>query len=282
MKKIIIFSIIIIAHLSLTIICNAETTENSINKLYLDYKKILYSENNQDLAIDYAINILKKAPESVEAYRTMTIIRDIEVTEKLRQKYNNLMDLYFKNLNDINSNTAEKIVLIRLILMGFYKFKSHEDSREKDKICDKTLLKIKNECKNKNYSAIALHILFLSQFKGEECMKEFLRDYPNHPAIPYVDLELNVGIHWLNYTSEIEAKKGLEKAQIYLKKYSDVITPDGPRFVLGIYSLIATFYSRLNDRENALKYYNLIKNECPTDPDLTEIENEIKNIKNKH
>ena len=91
MKKIILFSIIIIVHLSLTIICYAETAENSINKLFLDYKKILYSENNQDIAIDYAIDILKKAPESIEAYRTMTIIRDIEVTEKLRQKYNNLI-----------------------------------------------------------------------------------------------------------------------------------------------------------------------------------------------
>lgn len=282
MKKIILFSIIIIAHLSLTVICNAETTEISINKLYLDYKKILYSENNQDLAIDYAINILKKAPESVEAYRTMTIIRDIEVTEKLRQKYNNLMELYFKNLNEINSNTAEKIILIRLILMCFYNFKSYEEVREKDIICDEALLKIKNECKNKNYSAIALQILFLSQSKGENRMKEFLRDFPKHPAVPYVDLELNLVSHWLNYTSEIEAKKGLEKAHKFLETYPNIITPDGPRFTLSIYGFISTFYARINDRENAMKYYNLIKTECPTYPDLTEIENEIKDMKNKH
>jgi len=269
-----IILIIVISILSSTD-CNAQTHEISINDLYKEFKKIIDSKENQDIAIDRAIEILTKSPESIEAYITLTEIRDIEVTDKLRQKYNHLMNQYFSSLNEINSNTAEKIILIRLILMGFYNFKSHEDSQEKDKICDATLIKIKNECNNKNYSALALKILFLSSFKGDECRKEFLKDYPNHPAIPYIELELGVGNCWVNN----EPEKGLDEAQKFLKKYSNIITPDGSRLTLTVYGFMSIFYARLKDYSNATKYMNLIKNECPTHPDLPEIEKEINNIK---
>ena len=268
-----IILIIIISILS-SVDCNAQTHEISINELYRDFKKIIDSKENQDIAIDRAIEILTKSPESIEAYRTLTVIRDIEVTDKLRQKYNSLMNQYFSSLNEINSNTAEKIILIRLILMNFYNFKSHEDSKDKDKICDETLIKIKNECNNKNYSALALKILFLSSFKGDECRKEFLKDYPNHPAIPYIELELSVGNCWVNN----EPEKGLDEAQKFLKKYPNIITPEGSRLELDVYSYIVSFYVKLKDSENALKYYNLIKTECPTHPDLPDLEVEINKI----
>ncbi len=267
--------LIIIINVLSSLDCIAQTNEISINDLYRDFNKIIDSKENQDIAIDRAIEILTKSPESIEAYRTLTVIRDIEVTDKLRQKYNSLFTKYFSNLNDIESNTAEKLILIRLILMCFYDFKSHEDSQKKDKICDETLIKMKNECENKNYSALALKILFLSKFKGDECRKEFIKNYPNHPAIPYVELDLYVANHWVNN----EPTKGLEEAQKILKKYPAVITPDGPRFALSVYGFMSTFYARLKDYNNAIKYFNLIKDECPLYPDLPELEQEINEIK---
>ncbi len=265
---------IFVIYLAVTTNCCAQTNETSINNLYIEYSKLINSHENQDVAIDRAIEILKKSPESIEAYCTLTMLRDIEVNDKLRQKFNDLMNQYFSSLNDINSNTAEKIILIRLILMGFYKFKSHEDSQEKDKICDETLIKIKNECINKNYSALALGILFLSKFKGDECRKEFIKSYPNNPAVPYIKLELSVGNCWVND----EPEKGLDEAQKFLKKYPNIITPEGSRLELDVYSYIVSFYVKLKDSENALKYYNLIKTECPTHPDLPDLETEINKI----
>jgi len=276
MSKIYFRIIVIIIYLLSSINCNAQTHEISINDLYRDFKKIIDSKENQDIAIERAIEILRKSPESIEAYMTLTVIRDIEVTDKLRQKYNILMNQYFSSLNEVNSNTAEKIILIRLILMGFYNFKSHEDSQEKDKICDETLIKMKNACNNKNYSALALKILFLSKFKGDECRKEFLKDYPNHPAIPYIELELSVGNCWVNN----EPEKGLDEAQKFLEKYSNIITPEGSRLALDVYSYIVSFYVKLKNNESALKYYNLIKAECSTHPDLPDLEAEINKINN--
>lgn len=276
MNKIILkIILIIIINILSSLDCIARTNEISINDLYRDFNKIIDSKENQDIAIDRAIEILTKSPESIEAYSTLTVIRDIEITDKLHQKFDSLMNKYFSNLNDIESNTAEKIILIRLILMCFYDFKSYEEVREKDKICDETLLKIKNLCSNKNYSALALKILFLSKFKGDECREEFIKEYPNHLAVPYVELELNVGNCWVNN----EPMKGLDEAQKFLKKYPDIITPDGPKLALTVYGFMSIFYARLKDYNNAIKYFNLIKTECPTHPDLPEIEKEINEIK---
>ena len=267
--------LIIIINILFSLDCIAQTNEISINDLYKNFKKIIDSKENQGIAIDCAIEILQKAPESIEAYRTLTVVRDIEVTDKLHQKFDSLVNKYFSSLNDIESNTAEKLILIRLMLMCFYDFKSYEEVREKDKICDETLIKMKNECRNKYYSALALKILFLSKFKGEKCMKEFIEEYPNHPAIPYVELELNVGSYWINN----EPDKGLEAAQKFLKKYPNIITPDGSRLTLDVYSVITIFYAKLKDHNNAIKYFNLIKTEFPTHPDLPELEKEISEIK---
>lgn len=267
--------LVIIINILPSLDCIAQTNEISINDLYRNFNKIIDSKENQDIAIDHAIEILQKAPESIEAFRTLTVIRDIEVTDALRQKYNSLFAQYFSELNDTNSNTAEKLILIRLILMCFYDFKSYEEVWGKDKICDETLIKIKNECNNKNYSALALKILFLNQKKGEDYMREFIEEYSDHPAIPYVELELNIVGCWINN----EPTKGLEEAQKILKKYSTLITPDGPRFALSVYGFMSTFYARLKDYNNAFKYFNLIKAECPLHPDLPEIEKEINEIK---
>ncbi|HBG48985.1 MAG TPA: hypothetical protein DDW90_05690 [Cyanobacteria bacterium UBA9971] len=276
MNKIILkIILIVIISILLSVNCNAQTNETSVNKLYNEFIKIINSKKNQDIAIDQAIEILNKEPEAIEAYRVLTIIRDVEVTNELRQKYNSLFSKYFSELNDINSKTAEKLILIRLILMCFYNFKSYEEVREKDKICDEILIKMKNECNNKSFSALALQILFLNQQKGEDYMREFINDYPNHPALPYVELELYIVNCWINN----EPTKGLEEAQKILKKYSTVITPDGPRFALSVYGFMSTFYARLKDYNNAIKYFNLIKDECPTHPDLPEIEKEINEIK---
>lgn len=269
-----IYLIIIIIFFSI-LPSNAQTNKTSINNLYKEYRIIIDSQKNQDIAIDRAIEILKKEPESIEAFRTLTVIRDIEVTDALRQKYNNLFSQHFSEFNNINSNTAEKLILIRLILMCFYDFKSYEEVWEKNKICDETLIKMKNECSNKNYSALALKLLFLNQKKGDEYRKEFLKEYPNHTAIPYIELELSVGNCWFNN----EPAKGLDEAQKFLKKYPNIITPDGPRLALTVYGSISIFYARLKDYNNAIKYFNLIKTECPLHPDLHEIEKEINEIK---
>ena len=101
MNKIILkIILIVIISILLSVNCNAQTNETSVNKLYNEFIKIINSKKNQDIAIDQAIEILNKEPEAIEAYRVLTIIRDVEVTNELRQKYNSLFSKYFSELND--------------------------------------------------------------------------------------------------------------------------------------------------------------------------------------
>lgn len=250
----------------------------SVNELFAKFDKLVREQKSLELAVDYAIEILKNHPASIEAYfviNDLFYIGNDKVSDELMNKYELLKSNHWNDLNNIENNVAEKIVFMNLVFKSFYHYDRFEEAINNNDICDSALRKIKTDCSNKLYAMLATVTLFKNRKTRNEEIKYFIQNFPDHPAIFYAEYMLNV----LTCLENKEPQKGLEQANIYLKKYGEINTPRNYKFKYEAYSAMVSFYIQLKDQENAHLYYNLILKGCPGHYDMPGLREEMELLK---
>ncbi len=237
----------------------ATTVEVHINQLFTDIQKIIcspsedYTTNNMHVALDYSVEVLRIAPGSLAAYCTLgqyDFTLKYRFGDKAKEKYKRLKDKYINEIENFNDDVAEKLIFMTLL----YEFDPENDKNYaiNRKKCLEALKKMKDECQNKDYAALALAILLDRRY--DKYNEEFIRRYPNHPAIPLIELGNSMSE---NYQDSIE--KILKLAE----KHKNVVMPDGIPFKVDCYSAVSSFYYEIGNKEMAHKYFEKIEKEYP-------------------
>ncbi|MEZ7893242.1 MAG: tetratricopeptide repeat protein [Candidatus Wallbacteria bacterium] len=244
------------------------TEETSLEALYKDFNNTLlhfddgkpYSEYCQDISklMELAVKIIEKNPGSYEAYDTLLGLPSEFnlISEEPRQYYKKLKEECYADLSDVNKNMAAKIVFMRITyLWGEF---AHCDE-DICKSCVDNLKKMKNECIDKNYAALATASLFDFYTTGldkNDYRKEFLEKFPKHPAV--CDVKLNIAFD--NYENK-KYRECIEEINKLLNEYKN--DKNFEIFELPCYHGLGLCYIELNDIETARKYLDLILQKAP-------------------
>lgn len=292
MKKIkyIIFALLLILININFSFAQTDTDEVAVKEMYKDFFTLgCYIVNGPEPGacdeydnkmlklIDVAIQILKTSPNSLEAYNALLFFpNSFEVfTDVVVNKYKELKAQCYEGLNDPDTNTAEKLFFMHLTNIYHGSLEPGEKHSELFNKCMDGLKKMKNECKNKDYQALATGALF-NEGKIEDCRIEFLKKFPDHLAIPYVKLHI-IGDYYINENYE----KCIEELNLLLNQYKDTTTPEGWKFEVCCYELFAGCYARLRDFPTAQKYLTLIEEKSPNNPEIKTIRNIIESVQSQ-
>jgi hypothetical protein len=272
--------VMIIIAINIILNCNtvySQTVETDINKTYKEFQALAYKindpkdgykyNNQSHKFIEYAIDIIKKSPSSTEAFYTLiTFPGSLNfITNEPENIYQQLKEKYLNTLNDPDTNSAEKIVFMNLTLLYPTELdRSTDDEELKNKLdsCYNGLKKMANDSKNEAYRALATMVLASNI---PEYWKKFVENFPVHPCISEIKLNL---LHYENYTNNTNYEKTIEETNKLLNEYKEIILPDGWKFEISCYELIAVCYVKLKDFENARKYLNLIEKNASGDSQL--------------
>ena len=258
----IILTILIITQFSSAVFAqdSTETTgEVYVNQLFTNLQQIIsspseeYTEQNMHKAMDYSVEILKLAPGSLAAYCTLgqyDFTLKYRFGDKAKEKYKQLKDKYLNEIENFNDDVAEKLIFMTLL----YEFDPENDKNYaiNRKKCLDVLKKMKDECQNNDYAALALAILL--DRKYDKYNEEFMRRYPNHPAIPLIELGNSMSENY---------QESIEKILKLAEKHKDVVMPDGIPFKVDCYSAVSSFYYEIGNKEMAQKYFEKIEKEYP-------------------
>lgn len=270
----IILTILIIIQFS-SVACAQDTIETTVevhvNQLFTNLQRIIsspleeYTVQNMHKAMDYSIEILKIAPGTLAAYCTLgqyDFTLKYRFGDKAKEKYKQLKYKYLDDLENFNDDVAERLIFMTLL----YEFDPENDKNyAKNRVkCLETLKKMKDECQNKDYAALALAILL--DRRHDKYNEEFMQRYPNHPAIPLIELG--------NAMSE-NYQESIEKILKLAEKYKDVIMPDGIPFKVDCYSAVSSFYYEIGNKEMAQKYFEKIEKEHPDYIYLNELKEKL-------
>lgn len=282
--KLLIFTLFIIFNVFLLSFAHAnEIDEIIVNKMYNNIRQFLIPSDNDyengttftkvDLAMDYAVEILKKFPCSCEAYSTLAHFRNgVSYSYgNALNKYLAMKKKYINSLDDLETDIAEKLLFMAILQRsnpGTSSLSSETLKKEHD-IAVTGLIKMKDECQNKDYAALATKILFYE--KGLDYEYEFLKKFPNHPAIPFVKLAIATS----SICVEKDYDKGIDEINKLLEKYSNFMTPDGWKFEIACYEILVLAYAWKKEPENAKKYFDIINQTVPDYPNLSSIANQI-------
>jgi len=247
------------------------TDEVSVNPIYKEAMKILKkdfplntfeSEKWKDISVatDYAVEIIKKSPRSLEAY---SIINSIGPS----QKWNN--DNAFKNfylkwrekiLNDPGTpddDGAEKLIFLRVAIFAESEFTETDYIYEKNrKNYFEYLKKMKNECTNKEYAALALAALSFG--KKNTYREEFLNKYSDHPAAFLVQFAM-LG----EKTYDNKYDEYLAELNKLMQQYKDTEMPGGWKFEYDCHSAFVWAYCAMNEKEKAQNSLSIIEKNVP-------------------
>jgi len=255
--------------------------ETEINTLYKTVKSIIYEkidisnrpdvdEKKAEAAINCIIEIYKRKPDSMEAYCCAFYLLEHIPTEALKEKYYVMREKHLPNLNDPDFETGEKLIFLYLMAAPST-WSDHSDINGKkyDQAINDFMYKIRDNCKNKNYSVLAAAELSIVPLIAIENRKKIIEMAPNHSAIPYVMGEIIP----LNYKND--NNKCIQELQKLIDKYGNIKTPNGWRMAMEYYYLIGFAYANMKDYENTKKYYEKIKSEAPDYWDLRCLKQEI-------
>ncbi|NMC98731.1 MAG: hypothetical protein GYA62_03280 [Bacteroidales bacterium] len=248
-------------------LANAQTkNETDINLIYNKSFKLfnsLYSNKplkDNKLAIylfDYGVEIVKKAPKSIEAYIFITHFRKaaFPISLEYSDKLNELKNKYLKEIDKFDNEIAEKFILILALIstniMEINPWYSEKDL-ENFNIANEALIKLANH-KQTDYAILA-QIAISPGYDDTKIKDEIITKYPNHPFIPLVKLSKTDS--YLIYNNYDEA---INYAIKLSQEYKDVKMPEGYDFKVECYHTVCTGYLEKNDIENAEKYLKLIE-----------------------
>jgi len=265
-KNVIIIILLLIMLFSNSSVSAQSTEELEINSIYKNLYSIIYKKidisnvpnvdpKQIEMALDYIIEIYKKRPDSMEAYFSTFFIQHILKSE-IKNKYNQLKDKHLTNLNDPDFETGEKLVFLWL-LKSAWVANSMEDAKNNIQLSNDAFINIKENCKNKNYAALAAAALSLDPIKQVEFKKFIINNVPEHKAIPYILGEVAY------FEDKPDYVKCIENLQKLNSKFGNVETPNGWKLSLDYYTLIANSYIEMNDLQNAKLYLEMIEKEAP-------------------
>jgi len=251
------------------------TYEIEINNIFKDINTIILNNitDNYDKIIDYSVAIIKQRPASLETYYTLSLLKNIDIKNvKVKTKFVEFKEKYFSNIDNFDSEQAEKLILIFFIGMGI-EANNVDEQIAAQKFAVEKLIQIKETCLNNSYAALATMLLFLDKDNGLGYMKQFKEKYSNHAFIPLIDLDIISE----SYGTK-EYKKCIDDAKEWEIKYKKIISPYGWHLTMESYNIIILCYVSLKDYENAKKYYELIKVEAPKYHNLNGLEKIISYI----
>lgn len=244
-----------------------------VNQLYKNIMQMTNPPiNNEDIifqnshnVIKSAYEIIKRRPASLESYLSLIALNndDFNFNDEAISIYKNFKSKYFQDLENVNKDCAEKLFFIKLYLL----FDANvintfpNENYEKNKIkCMDALEKFKNECEDKNYSALATIILFLLDHKKEKAYDTYFIDtFPNHTAIPYIKLEV-----FASKAAKGSYSECISETLKLINEYGNIIVPYGYKFKADCYDLIISCYLAQNDFDKAKQYFILYENEIKT------------------
>ena len=211
------------------------------------------------LAVDYAVEILKENPNSIEACEIVELVTRTLNDDKTKDFYNKLKEKHMPNFDDPDFEPAEKIIFLSMLRCGI-EAKSLEENKQYQLLANKGFINMKDSCKNPDYAALATKGLFVIRNDEERLgyTKYFLQKYPQHKYIPKVEQAIVNELYCVD-----DPQKCIEELLKLAKKYNDFVTPHGWRIVMDFYCNIAFRYRALKDYENAKKYYYMIEKESP-------------------
>jgi len=278
MKNFIIFILTLLFFSSFSLYAiaqdNPSSNECSINQLYRDVTRITFPTRaefdkgkqyeNLHIAMDYTVEILKRNPASLEAYCALAHIRyGLEYNQKATEKYKIWKKKYLNALADPDTDSAEKLVFMAVLYNEDPDVYNDKPLEKNHKICVDGLKKMKDECKNRDYAALATLILFSERNKNLHCF-EFLEKFPSHVAVPIVKLSIATGHIFIDKDYD----KCIAETNNLYNRYKNNEMPDGWKFSINCYEILAWAYIAKKDMKNATKYYNLIKESVPDFPNL--------------
>jgi len=282
MKKIFLsFAFLILFNFSTSY---AQTTDElNINDLLKKNYKIASENDVQNMLsiIDYSIEILKKEPNSIASYYTVGCVASVcfyRNNNEIKPKFNELYDKYFLSLNDITSDTVEKIILSEILFLGYsVNEMTDEEIENSHQIGKKALQNFKDNCIDKDYAALATMFLLTGLPHNEiaELCKNFIETYPMHKAIPLIEAKMIMEIYFFP-TETRDYVKFIEENKKLIEKYKVIDSPFGNyKLVVDNYAFIVRAYLRLGNINEAKNYLELVKKEAPNYYELKEIESEV-------
>jgi len=259
MKKYYYIAIILLLVFNFPAYAQNTSEEVSTNELSKDVFNIVMGMNTEkmDVAVNYSIEIIKTNPWSMDALGAITMFDTYTIDKKIEKIYSELKEKYFSTIDDLSTNTAEK-----LMLMNFYgaaiDVSSPEESKENIKRIIEILKKNKDAINDKKITALITMMLFYDRENTLPYINEFLEKYPDHPAIPLVELNK------LSIIYKKEPQKCIEEIEKWIKKYDNLMSPLGWKLNIFGYDTLLDCYQELNDRENLKKYIKILNNISPS------------------
>ncbi|MEZ7893163.1 MAG: hypothetical protein QMC67_15615 [Candidatus Wallbacteria bacterium] len=251
MKKIILVLVILIIIVMKTE-CWA-TEEVSLNETFNSLYNLI-NDNNQEenhnpyIAINKVFYILKKYPESLEAFYTLTLFDKINDLDIVARKIKNIPE-------DCNIDSCPVNILVNsMIILRF-------DSDEVDNVSLERLKKYLialSQGTNKYYAALASIILMKDSPIRKNEYDKFKEKFPDSAGIPIVDLFIAT-----QYYNDRQYEKCIQETNKLIEKYKEIVSPFGWKLVMDYYCLVIHCYIQMNDTANAEKYYELMANEAP-------------------
>jgi tetratricopeptide (TPR) repeat protein len=253
--------------------------KNEANELYKKISSIMVrgikyeiKDGKLDIAMDYALEILKKYPESLEAYYILKksfmfnimFLRFPKAYEKYEKWYKLILDNpdNLNVLNDPDVYMAEKLMVTMLYYVILTGSGSISDidffSTKHEKFLIAALKNMRENCKNESYSALATIMLFR---QSRNYKNLFVNNYPRHSVVPILKLETAV-----EFADNKNYKKAIKEIEKLINTYKDVVLPDGWKFEIECYERLVWAYRCIDDYRNVKKYYMLIMEKAPDYP----------------
>ena len=273
-KKILILIIILLFLIPKFAVSKDSTDQIELNKLFKSFDKIMYPTVENDLekwkdlstAIDYAVEILKINPYSSEAYSVIASFHpgiDFNNDKKALAKYKLLKQKHLKHLNDFDTDLAEKLITMRIMYCGDPGNYNEDSMLQNIDFSITFLKKMKKDCKDKRLASLASAALFKEEKEGRQ---EFSKNYPDHPAIPFIKLDIAAGL-----IAKEEYQKAIDDIKKICEQYKDVYSPEGWNFEIDCYETMIYTYSKKGDYESAQKLLKIVEENAPQHPLLNDM-----------
>lgn len=269
MKKILIASFIVL--LLITTLHSNEKNIADFKEMYLKFHEIMYYNNKEvdhnrlHIAVDYAVEIMEKKPQSLEAYYVekafLNTRYNIEKNEFAYKKIKEMKNKYNDHIGDRNTDSPSKVLFLIIFLRNHYeppiKLLKQETYMQEKSTYESNIRNIAKNRSDKINSALASLALIDVCMFHIECAEYFIATFPEHPARPIVELYILTGKN-----SKLKINDAHEDSIIALvQKYGEIMLPTGWKFKTYCYNYLAQEYHYINRYDKLTKYIALIKSE---------------------
>lgn len=218
---------------------------------------------NVNKAYDIMLNIMENYPRTITAGVMINLVRgSIQWSRDkiMIEKYQKLKNKCVDNLDDPNTDMAEKLMF--MLIAPEIEYELINDKTQLNNIstkCNEGLLKMKNECINSDYVALA-HIS-LSRGSDEKGNIEFIQKFPDHPYVQSAEQNLlTIKYFWINNR---DYNKYISETEKLCEKYKNCYLPGGYDSEIGLYAFYVGMYHLMKEKDKVLYYLNKLKEKAP-------------------